>query len=107
MAAGTPFLVLVAIDGTPEAEATVPDSFQRVQWLRLPRRIADDVSARPAGARAGDEARARELLRGVLPEARQLVAELPDEPIFRSTLAFVEAEPGEKAQADAQPRPKA
>jgi TolB-like protein len=39
MAAGMPFLLPVAIDDTPEAEAIVPDSFLRVQWLRLPRGV--------------------------------------------------------------------
>src|SRR5688572_19097174 len=36
MAAGTPFLVPVAIDTTAESRAIVPDEFMRVQWTRLP-----------------------------------------------------------------------
>jgi TolB-like protein/tetratricopeptide (TPR) repeat protein len=30
------FIVPVCVDGTPDAGADVPDSFQRVQWTRLP-----------------------------------------------------------------------
>ena len=36
MAAGVPFLVPIAIDPTPENEASVPEEFLRVQWTRLP-----------------------------------------------------------------------
>ncbi|RXK54747.1 TIR domain-containing protein [Oleiharenicola lentus] len=36
MAAGKSFIVPVVIDGTPETGATVPDSFSRAQWTRLP-----------------------------------------------------------------------
>jgi tetratricopeptide (TPR) repeat protein len=36
IAQGVPFILPVAIDGTPEAEALVPDRFRRVQWTRLP-----------------------------------------------------------------------
>jgi len=36
MADGTPFLLPVVIDGTPDREALVPDVFLRVQWTRLP-----------------------------------------------------------------------
>jgi TolB-like protein/cytochrome c-type biogenesis protein CcmH/NrfG len=35
MASGVPFLMPVVIDGTPQADALVPDEFQRVQWTRL------------------------------------------------------------------------
>jgi TolB-like protein/Tfp pilus assembly protein PilF len=31
------FIVPVCLDGTPESDAGVPESFQRVQWTRLPR----------------------------------------------------------------------
>ena len=31
-----PFIVPVCLDGTPESDAGVPESFQRVQWTRLP-----------------------------------------------------------------------
>ncbi|HEY5553032.1 MAG TPA: TIR domain-containing protein, partial [Opitutaceae bacterium] len=36
LAPGTPFLVPVVIDHTPEYEATVPESFAKAQWTRLP-----------------------------------------------------------------------
>lgn len=36
MAKGRPFIVPVAIDGTPDGEALVPDGFTAVQWTRLP-----------------------------------------------------------------------
>jgi len=36
MAAGTPFLLPVAIDDTPEFEALVPEEFMNFQWSRLP-----------------------------------------------------------------------
>jgi hypothetical protein len=39
MAHGTPFVLPVVVDGTPEAQASVPESFLRVQWTRLPRGI--------------------------------------------------------------------
>jgi hypothetical protein len=37
MAHGTPFILPVVVDETPEARASVPESFLRVQWTRLPR----------------------------------------------------------------------
>jgi TolB-like protein len=37
MAAGTSFLLPIAIDDTKEAGALVPESFLRTQWTRLPR----------------------------------------------------------------------
>ncbi|HWA28576.1 MAG TPA: TIR domain-containing protein [Lacunisphaera sp.] len=36
MAGGRAFIVPVAIDDTPEADAAVPEEFMRVQWTRLP-----------------------------------------------------------------------
>ena len=36
MARGTPFLVPVVIDDTPERDALVPETFLAVQWTRLP-----------------------------------------------------------------------
>lgn len=35
MAQGTPFLVPVVTDDTPEAKALVPEQFRRIQWTRL------------------------------------------------------------------------
>ena len=35
MVPGKPFIVPVVIDGTPDAGATVPESFARAQWTRL------------------------------------------------------------------------
>lgn len=40
MAKGTPFLLPVVIDNTPETNARVPDSFLEVQWTRV--NVADD-----------------------------------------------------------------
>jgi len=39
MAVGTAFLLPIAIDDLPEDAALVPDSFQRTQWMRLPRGV--------------------------------------------------------------------
>jgi len=36
LAPGTPFLVPVVIDDTPEYEASVPESFSKAHWTRLP-----------------------------------------------------------------------
>ncbi len=41
MAEGTAFLLPIAIDHTPEDGALVPESFQRTQWMRLPRGVPD------------------------------------------------------------------
>jgi len=41
MAHGVPFIVPVAIDGTNQKSAMVPDKFQSVQWTRLPQGNAD------------------------------------------------------------------
>ena len=37
---GSPFLLPVCIDDTPQAEALVPEAFTRVQWTRLPLGVA-------------------------------------------------------------------
>ncbi len=54
MAKGRPFLVPIAIDGTPEADAHVPEAFLEVQWSRLPGGASD----------AAFTARVRQLLSG-------------------------------------------
>lgn len=36
MAAGTPFMLPVVLDGTHDVDALVPDEFREVQWTRLP-----------------------------------------------------------------------
>ena len=54
MAKGRPFLVPIAIDDTPEADAHVPEAFLEVQWSRLPGGAAD----------AAFTARVRQLLSG-------------------------------------------
>ena len=41
MAHGTPFLVPVVVDDTPESKALVPEQFMRVQWSRLPQGVPD------------------------------------------------------------------
>ncbi len=43
MAAGTPFILPVVLDGTRDGEALVPDEFREVQWTRLP--AGDPASA--------------------------------------------------------------
>ena len=43
MAKGTPFLLPVVIDDTPESNARVPDSFLEVQWTRV--NVAEDFRA--------------------------------------------------------------
>ena len=67
MAKGRPFIVPVAIDGTPDAGAHVPDSFLEVQWSRLPdgqsdatfaarmRQLISGEMSRPAGAGTGSK----------------------------------------------------
>jgi hypothetical protein len=57
MAKGRPFLVPIVIDGTPEADAHVPEAFLEVQWSRLPGGACDDSFA----------ARMRQLLSGEVP----------------------------------------
>jgi TolB-like protein len=42
MAHGTPFIVPVVVDDTPEASAIVPEQFMRVQWSRLPQGVPDE-----------------------------------------------------------------
>jgi TolB-like protein len=42
MAHGTPFLVPVVVDDTPESIAIVPEQFMRVQWTRLPQGVPDE-----------------------------------------------------------------
>lgn len=42
MAHGTPFLVPVVVDDTPESIALVPEQFMRVQWTRLPKGVPDE-----------------------------------------------------------------
>ena len=41
MAHGTPFLLPVVVDDTPESRAIVPEQFLRVQWSRLPQGVPD------------------------------------------------------------------
>jgi hypothetical protein len=36
IARNRPFIVPVCVDATPETSADAPESFQRVQWIRLP-----------------------------------------------------------------------
>jgi TolB-like protein/Flp pilus assembly protein TadD len=67
IARGRPFIVPVALDETRAEDAGVPDSFQRVQWTRLPggampeefiERIARLISASQARAPAAHAAQA-------------------------------------------------
>lgn len=50
MAEGTPFLLPVVIDDTPEVDALVPGEFREVQWTRLPGGETTPVFTRTAQA---------------------------------------------------------
>ena len=67
MARGRPFLVPIAIDGTVEAGAHVPDAFLEVQWTRLPDGRCDATFA----------ARIRQLLDGGIPAPRREYVRTP------------------------------
>ena len=74
MAHGTPFLLPVVVDDTPEARAIVPEQFMRVQWSRLPLGMpdpafADQVRRLLARAAAPDPAPARHAPRAERPAA--------------------------------------
>jgi Tol biopolymer transport system component len=77
MARSRPFLIPICIDDTPEFKAEVPESFEAVQWARLP-------SGHPSAAFA---ARIAHLLS---PEDRQLSAQpTPPEAIATPTNAIL------------------
>ena len=45
MAKGRAFLLPVVVDGTPDADAQVPDSFAEVQWTKLPDGVSSSAFA--------------------------------------------------------------
>jgi tetratricopeptide (TPR) repeat protein len=69
MADDAPFLFPVAIDGTTEAEARVPDRFRDVQWMRLGKDSPEAIAARASKLLKGEarpDARAPPQSRGRL-----------------------------------------